>query len=79
MSTLLERLHAVFEGIPILLTPIPTTEGPSEPRLRTLADHVAALANHREGGVLVLGIDATHPVRGVADPQIGRASCRERV
>lgn len=71
MSTLLERLHAVFDGMPLLLDPVPTAGGPNETRLRTLADHVAALANDHAGGLLVLGIDAhpPHHVRGVADPK----------
>jgi hypothetical protein len=57
--------------MPIILAPITTAGDPSAPSLRALADHVAALANNHNGGVLVLGIDAHHPhrVRGVADPQ----------
>lgn len=71
MSALLQRLHAVFDGMPIILAPLTTAARPSAPSLQALADHVAALANNNNGGVFVLGIDAHHPhrVRGVAEPQ----------
>jgi hypothetical protein len=70
MSALLERLHAIFDGTPVVLAAIPTAADPSPNHLRSLADLVAALANEHTGGVLVLGIDPARPhrVRGVADP-----------
>ncbi|HMV65900.1 MAG TPA: hypothetical protein PKA64_03535, partial [Myxococcota bacterium] len=71
MSALLERLHAVFDGMPIIHFPVTAVTAPTDAHRRMLADHVAALANEHNGGVLVLGIDAAHPhrVRGVASPR----------
>ena len=78
MSAILERLHAVFDGMPIVLAPIPTVGRPNSPHLDKLADYVAALANGHTGGILVLGFDAAppHRVRGVADPKAWTSALR---
>lgn len=80
MSTLLERLHAAFRGTPIVLAPIRARGRPGPAQLRELADHLAALANHPDGGILVLGIDAEPAiaVRGVTEPK-GWAAATRRV
>jgi hypothetical protein len=67
---LLQRLEAAFDGIPIVLASLPVQGQPGSRSLRPLADHLAALANEPDGGLLVLGIDRRHPSRilGVADP-----------
>lgn len=78
MSTILDRLHAAFPGTPIILAPIRARGRPGPAQLRELADHLAALANHPDGGILVLGIDAepTTTVRGVSDPKAWAAATR---
>lgn len=78
MSTLLERLHAAFRGTPIVLAPIRTRGRPSPAQLRELADHLAALANHPDGGILVLGMDAGpgETVPGVTEPAAWAAATR---
>ncbi len=78
MSTLLARLHAAFDDAPVLLAPLRATAAPSEAHLRVLAEHLAALANHPHGGVLVLGLDpgARPMVRGVTDPPTWTSALR---
>ncbi|MEZ4240354.1 MAG: hypothetical protein R3F59_30215 [Myxococcota bacterium] len=78
MSTLLARLHAAFDDAPVLLAPLRATAPPSEAHLRVLAEHLAALANHPHGGVLVLGLDpgARPVVRGVTHPPTWTAALR---
>jgi hypothetical protein len=78
MSTILDRLHAAFRGTPIVLAPIRARGRPGPAQLREVADHLAALANHPDGGILVLGIDAEAAIaiRGVTEPKVWAAATR---
>lgn len=70
IPAVLQRLQVAFDGAPIVLANVRTHDRPGPRSLRVLADHLAALANEPDGGVLVLGIDRELPSRilGVADP-----------